>query len=86
MEDTPDYEKELTDLNDFEADMVNNPSHYQGQGLEAIDVIESFNLGFNIGNVIKYLLRAGKKGIYIQDLQKAQWYLNREISKVNKYE
>lgn len=63
---------------------VNHPSHYQGKGLEAIDVIESFGLGFNLGNAIKYILRAGKKGSEpedrLNDLKKADWYLSREIN------
>jgi len=44
-------------------------------------VIEGFELNFNLGNVIKYILRADKKGNKKQDLEKAQWYLNRELSK-----
>jgi hypothetical protein len=47
-------------------------------------VIEAWELGFNLGNVIKYISRAGKKGSRIDDLKKAQWYLTREIEKVNK--
>jgi hypothetical protein len=59
---------------------VNHPAHYRGSGgLEAIDVIEAFGLGFNLGNCCKYLLRAGKKGKYVEDLRKAIWYLEREI-------
>lgn len=61
---------------------VEHPSHYQGTGLEAIEVIEAFNLGFNLGNAIKYLLRAGKKGDAIQDLEKAQWYICRELTRL----
>lgn len=80
LEDTPeDIDLELPIVKE----MVNHPEHYQANGLEAIDIIESFNLGFNIGNVIKYLLRAGKKESYIQDLLKAKWYLEREIHRVN---
>lgn len=83
LEDTPeDIELELPVTQEF----VNHPSHYQGNGLEAIDVIEAFSLGFNIGNVIKYLLRAGKKESYVRDLEKAKWYLEREISRVNNLE
>lgn len=83
LEDTPeDIELELP----ITKELVNHPSHYQGNGLEAIDVIESFSLGFNIGNVIKYLLRAGRKESYIQDLEKAKWYLEREITRVNNRE
>lgn len=60
---------------------ISRPKHYQGNGMEAIDVIESFDLGFRLGNAIKYILRAGKKGEKIPDLQKAIWYLSREIQK-----
>lgn len=60
---------------------VENPKHYQGKGLEAIDVIESFDLNFNLGNTIKYVLRAGKKGNKKEDLEKAVWYLKRELNK-----
>lgn len=58
---------------------VNHPSHYQGKGLESIQVIEAFELGFNLGNAVKYILRAGKKGARDEDIRKAIWYLNREI-------
>jgi hypothetical protein len=59
---------------------VNHPDHYQsGSGIEVIDVIEAFNLGFNLGNVVKYILRAGHKGDRREDLKKAMWYLSREI-------
>lgn len=64
------------------SDMVNHPPHYQGaNGLEAIDVIEAFGLGFCLGNTIKYLLRAGRKGDTVEDLKKARWYLDREIAR-----
>lgn len=62
-------------------DVVNNPSHYEGSHLEVIDIIEDFNLGFHLGNAIKYILRAGKKDDMIQDLKKAIWYLERECNK-----
>lgn len=58
---------------------VDHPQHYSAGGIEAIDVIESFGLGFNLGNVVKYLLRAGRKGNGLIDLEKASWYLTREI-------
>jgi hypothetical protein len=58
---------------------VDHPAHYQGAGIEAIDVIEAFGLGFCLGNTVKYVLRAGRKGDAIEDLKKARWYLNREI-------
>ena len=63
------------------SDPVNHPSHYKGaNGIESIDVIESFSLGFCLGNAVKYILRAGKKDDRKQDLAKAIWYLNRAIS------
>lgn len=56
-----------------------NPGHYRGKGgLQAIDVIEAFDLGFCLGNVVKYVCREGGKG-GVEDLKKAQWYLQREI-------
>ena len=57
---------------------VNHPSHYN-KGIETIDYIESWNMDFNIGNVIKYVTRAGYKDNKLEDLEKAQWYLQREI-------
>lgn len=60
-------------------DKINHPKHYQGNGLEAIDVIEAFGLDFNLGNAIKYILRAGRKDCKKQDLEKASWYIARSI-------
>jgi len=67
---------------------VNHPSHYQGERVEAIDVIESYSLNFSLGNAIKYLLRAGKKpdSSYEEDLAKAVWYIQREIQRSKKDE
>lgn len=59
-------------------DAVNRPAHYIGDGLEAIDVIEDWGLGFHLGNAFKYIVRAGRKSKLLgQDLQKAIWYLER---------
>jgi len=61
---------------------VDHPSHYGGKDnlYEAIKVIEAWDLGFCLGNVVKYLSRAGKKSDKkLEDLEKASWYLNREI-------
>jgi hypothetical protein len=67
------------------ADAVNHPPHYQSAaGIEAIDVIEAFDLGFCLGNTVKYVLRAGKKGDALEDLKKAAWYLAREIARRTK--
>jgi hypothetical protein len=60
-------------------DNVNNPAHYTHGGIETIDFIEAKQLGYSLGNVIKYVSRAGKKGDRLEDLKKAQWYLAREI-------
>jgi hypothetical protein len=64
-------------------DMVNHPPHYKDGGIEVIDFIEAKRLGYHLGNVIKYICRAGKKGtnMGLQDLQKARWYLDRAIAK-----
>jgi hypothetical protein len=62
-------------------DLVNQPAHYQSDGIEVIDIIDSFNLNFNLGNSIKYILRAEKKGNKKQDLEKAIWYINHELAK-----
>jgi hypothetical protein len=59
---------------------INHPDHYQGDGIEAIDVIEAFDLDFSLGNVIKYALRASRKG-GVEDLKKARWYLDRVIQR-----
>lgn len=65
-------------------DNVNNPAHYKDGGVETIDFIEAKGLGFNLGNVVKYISRAGKKGNKLEDLKKAQWYLAREIENEQK--
>lgn len=63
--------------------MVNHPQHYGGEDnvYEAIKVIEAWDLGFHLGNTVKYISRAGKKGTdkELQDLKKALWYLQRKI-------
>lgn len=61
------------------ADPVNHPSHYKVGGIETIDFIEAKKLGYNLGNVVKYITRSDHKGNRLQDLRKAQWYLEREI-------
>ncbi len=64
---------------------VNHPSHYGGEKnpYEAIKVIEAWDLNFSLGNVLKYMSRAGKKSDNVlEDLKKAAWYLNREIKRI----
>ena len=66
---------------------VDHPPHYGGADnpFEAIKVIEAWGLGFNLGNTAKYLSRAGKKTpSAIEDLKKARWYLDREISNLER--
>lgn len=64
------------------ADPVNHPAHYKTGGIETIDFIEAKKLNYNLGNVVKYVTRADHKGNRKQDLEKAAWYLAREISKM----
>lgn len=64
-------------------DPVNSPSHYTAyEGLEVIDLTEQMN--FNRGNAVKYICRAGlkSKATEIQDLEKAAWYIDREIKRI----
>ena len=65
---------------------VNHPVHYGGQDnqYESIKVIEAWGLGFCLGNVVKYVSRAGKKDPLkeLEDLEKAKWYLERHINKL----
>lgn len=70
-------------------DNVNHPSHYTDGGVEPIDLIDAKELNFNLGNVIKYVARCGRKKTKnmsaeakaLEDLKKAKWYLEREIQK-----
>jgi len=65
-------------------DTVNHPKHYTSHpsGIECIQVTE--HMGFNLGNAMKYLWRADLKHDAIEDMRKAVWYINREISKREK--
>lgn len=77
----PTYPQEqLADIERREA--VNHPDYYKRGGIEAIDAIEAWGLGFCLGNVVKYIARAGRKTAgSLQDLRKAAWYLDREIKR-----
>jgi hypothetical protein len=61
------------------ADPVNHPAHYKTGGIETIDFIEAKQLNYHLGNVVKYIARADHKGDRLENLMKAQWYLDREI-------
>ena len=67
-------------------EVVNHPNHYRPGTYEAINVIEAWELNFSLGNVVKYISRAGIKdpNRRIEDLKKAKWYLEREIERQNK--
>ena len=82
LEETKQLTDNMNDENKYNEDMVNNPSHYKMGNLECIDVTQHFN--FNCGNAIKYIWRAGKKdrSKLVEDLQKAAWYINKEIERV----
>ena len=69
------------------AEKVNHPDHYGGESnpYEAIKVIEAWDLNFHLGNVVKYISRAGKKSENsIEDLKKAEWYLSRYVQFIQK--
>jgi len=82
----PELKEDVSDLlvnlvpHEPKADMVNHPPHYKSGGIETIDFIEAKNLNYNLGNVVKYVTRADLKGARKQDLEKALWYLQRELS------
>jgi hypothetical protein len=63
------------------ADAVNHPDHYNRGGIEVIDAIEAWGLGFHAGNVVKYVARAGHKTTEdaVEALRKAKWYLDRML-------
>ena len=65
-------------------DMVNHPPHYTVGGIETLDFIEAKGLGYNLGNAVKYISRAEYKSNKLEDLEKARFYLNREIEKQTK--
>lgn len=69
-----------------EHDPVSKPAHYTAGKIEPIDAIEDWGLCFHLANVVKYLARAGKKdpSKFIEDLQKARWYLDRYIGYLEK--
>ena len=65
---------------------VSNPKHYAAFTIEVIEAVESWGLGFHLGNVIKYCVRAGRKDPTkeLEDLKKAAWYLDRKIKQIEK--
>ena len=75
-----DFIKEVTG----KEDAVNHPSHYTRGGIEVHDFITAWDLGFDDGNVIKYVTRAPYKGKELEDLKKARWYLDKLIERAEK--
>lgn len=68
-----------------EIDMVNSPPHYKSGGVETIDFIEAKQLGYHLGNVVKYISRAGIKSHNpLEDIRKAKWYLDRHLEQLEK--
>jgi hypothetical protein len=80
FEEMNDREMHFT-IDEDDNSAVVHPTHYGGKDnpYEAIKVIEAWEVGFNLGNTLKYISRAGKKDNIIQDLEKALFYLDREI-------
>ena len=72
---------QLITMEEPASDPVNHPTHYKTGGIETIDFIEAKELNYNLGNAVKYISRAEHKGNKQQDLEKAVWYLNRELSR-----
>jgi hypothetical protein len=74
----------MNTTNKQQDDPVNHPPHYTDGKIEVIDFIEDKNLNFHRGNAVKYIARAGKKdkSREIEDLQKAAWYIDREIKRL----
>ncbi len=75
------------ECNEQPVDIVNHPPHYNWHpsGVEAVSVCEAFS--YNLGNAIKYIWRSGglvKKGDVLTDLRKAQWYIVREIERLER--
>ena len=86
------YQKANKELGVTLGSAVDHPQHYADTKIEVIEYIEDKNLGFCLGNAVKYISRAGRKGSAamdqkektIQDLEKAIWYLNRRIEEIEK--
>lgn len=75
-------ERCIGDIIESTQDSVNHPKHYTQGGIEVIDAIEAWGLNFRLANVIKYVARSDHKNNKLEDLKKARWYLDREISKL----
>ena len=85
-EENPPADKyvDLQKVSEKVCDNVNHPSHYTSGQIEVIDFIEDKDLGFHLGNAVKYISRAGRKDAdkTVEDLRKAVWYINRQIERL----
>ena len=79
-----DKHVDLQSVSEKICDNVNHPDHYNHGKIEVIDFIEDKELGFHLGNAVKYISRAGRKNPdkIVEDLQKAAWYINRQIQRL----
>lgn len=79
-----EYLKKARGEEEYEA--ISHPPHYVATGIEAIDVIEEWDLGFHLGNVVKYISRMGRKpgSSELEDLKKAEWYISRLVKRLEK--
>lgn len=75
---------DLISKDEPERSAIDHPKHYNVGDIEVIDAIEAWKLGFNLGNVVKYVARADYKSNPLEDLKKAKWYLEREIERRSK--
>lgn len=75
---------DLISKDEPERSAIDHPKHYNVGDIEVIDAIEAWKLGFNLGNVVKYVARADYKSKPLEDLKKAKWYLEREIERRSK--
>jgi CRISPR/Cas system-associated protein Cas5 (RAMP superfamily) len=81
-----DSESEDVKKQKVDSSKVDHPKHYNVGEIEVIDAIEDWDLNFSRGNAIKYIARAGRKDpeSEIEDLEKAVWYIEREILRIKK--
>ena len=73
------YERDIYNTTE---EYTHSQEHYKKHKVEPIEIIEDYNLGFCLGNCIKYILRAEYKGTKREDLEKAKWYIERELKNV----
>jgi len=72
----------MNDTDPHRNERIDHPPHYNFGPIEVIDAIEAWELGFHLGNAVKYIARAAHKGQQLEDLKKARWYLEREIGRL----